>query len=264
MENGKWFLNIFHFPFFIMLLTIDIGNSLTKFGYFKDEFLFERIAIPTVRTATADGIYNQTPTHSIHSIVISSVVPELHNSYKEFSEKYFKLAPIFVDSTFDFGLKIKYHPPENLGIDRIVDAFAAVEKYGKPCIICDFGTATTIDAVNSNGEFLGGIIAPGIKTFADSLHSKTSKLPQVEIKKSASVIGDSTVASIQAGIFFGYIGLVENILKKMFEELGAKPRIVATGGFAELISESVELIETVDKNLTLDGLRLIYEKILKR
>ncbi|MGI9036178.1 MAG: type III pantothenate kinase [Pyrinomonadaceae bacterium] len=247
-----------------MLLAIDIGNTLTKFGFFKAKFLFERITIPTVRNAVAVEIYHQIPTHLISAVIISSVVPELTETYRGFSEKYFNLAPIFVDSTFDFGLKIRYNPPENLGVDRIVDAFAAVKKYGKPCLICDFGTATTIDAVNSKGEFLGGIITPGIKTLADSLHAKTSKLPQVEIKKPARVIGDSTVASIQSGVFFGYAGLVENILKKMIDESGEKPRVVATGGFAELIAENVRLIETVDRNLTLDGLRLIYEKITEK
>ena len=245
-----------------MLLVIDIGNTSAKFGVFDDETLVGRIISPTVRTATAAEIKQSAKvTQTISAFIISSVVPELNNAYREFAEEYFNVTPIFVDKTFDFGLKIKYNPPENLGIDRIVDAFAAVEKYGKPCIVCDFGTATTIDAVNSRSEYLGGIIAPGIRTLAESLHLKTSKLPQIEIKKPANVIGNSTVASIQSGIFFGYLGLVENILRKMSEELKEKPRVIATGGFANLIAENVEVIETVDEDLMLDGLRLIYAKM---
>src|SRR5207237_39980 len=139
--------------------------------------------IPTVRTQSANQLYNSEFPSSIQAIIISSVVPELRNSYQEFSRKYFNLEPIFIDTTFDLGLKIKYEPPENLGVDRIIDAFAATEKYGKPCLVCDFGTATTIDAVNSKGEFLGGIITPGMKTLSEALFLKTSKLPQVEVRK---------------------------------------------------------------------------------
>jgi type III pantothenate kinase len=246
-----------------MILVIDIGNTFTKFGVFENETLLRRITIPTIRTQSADQIYNSEFPASIQAIIISSVVPELQNSYQEFSRKYFKLEPIFIDNTFDFGLKIKYDPPENLGVDRIIDAFAAAEKYGKPCLVCDFGTATTIDAVNSKGEFLGGIITPGMKTLSEALFLKTSKLPQVEIRKPEKIIGNSTIEAIQSGIFFGYIGLVEGILTRMIEELGEKPKIIATGGFSRLISENTNLIEKVDQTLTLDGLRLMYEKINK-
>lgn len=245
-----------------MLLTIDIGNTLTKFGLFKDDILFERVTIPTIRTADAETISQSVKfTQPVSAVIISSVVPELADAYREFSRKRFNPEPLFADNTLDYGLTIKYNPPENLGVDRIIAAFAAVRKYGQPCIICDFGTATTIDAVNSKSEYLGGIIAPGIKTLADSLFLKTSKLPQVEIKKPASVIGNSTVGAIQSGVFYGYLGLVENILQKMIGELGETPRIIATGGFAKLIAQETALIEIVDENLMLDGLRLIYEKI---
>lgn len=246
-----------------MLLAIDIGNSSIKFGTFDNENLISRFTIPTVRTNTADDIdflirnnFNQ----KISAIVISSVVPELKVSFQNLGGKFFNLSPTFVDNTFDFGLKIKYFPPENLGVDRIVAAFAAVEKYGKPCIVCDFGTATTIDAVNEQGEFLGGTIVAGMNLLADALHRRTSKLPMVELKKPASVIGNSTVSSIQSGIYFGYVGLADGIIRRMTEELGEKPRIVATGGFANLIAESAEMIEIVDENLMLEGLRLIYER----
>jgi len=176
------------------------------------------------------------------------------------SEKYLGQTATFVDATFDFGLEIKYNPPSSIGIDRIVAAVGAIEKYGKPCIVCDFGTATTIDAVNSQSEFLGGIITAGINLLADALFQNTSKLPKVAIKKPKSIIGNSTVHSIQAGIYFGYIGLVDGIIEKMIDELGEKPKVVATGGFAKLIAESSKKIDIIDETLMLEGLRLIYEK----
>lgn len=245
-----------------MLLAIDIGNSSTKLGVFDHENLLKRLTIPTIRGKSCEEIYD-----SIHeeingqfaAVVVSSVVPELNDAFCELSEKYFNLTPFFVDNRADFGLEIKYFPPENLGVDRIVAAFAAVRKYGAPAIVCDFGTATTVDAVNSQNEFLGGIITPGINTLSEALFIKTSKLPRVEIRKPETVIGNSTVGSIQSGIFYGYIGLTEGILQRMIDELGEKPKVVATGGFANLIAENCDLIEIVDENLMLDGLRLIHE-----
>jgi type III pantothenate kinase len=157
-------------------------------------------------------------------------------------------------------LKILYESPKDIGADRLVDAFAAVEKYGKPCIVCDFGTATTIDVVNERSEYLGGIITPGLSVLADTLFQKTSKLPKVEVKKPEKVIGNSTVTSIQSGIYHGYIGLVDGILQKMINELGEKPQIIATGGLAALIAENSDLITIVDETLMLEGLRLIYKK----
>jgi len=246
-----------------MLLAIDIGNTLTKFGFFENETLCQRTDVPTNRSDAADAIDERLFVHPIDAIVISSVVPELKNTYLEFSEKHLNLAPIFVDNSFDFGLKIKYVPPENLGIDRIVAAYAAVEKYGSPCIVCDFGTATTIDAVNSKNEFLGGIIAPGMNLLSEALFLKTSKLPRIEIRKPANVIGNSTIKSIESGIYFGYIGLVDGIIERMRGELGETPKVIATGGFAKLIAESSKKIDVIEENLMLEGLRLVYENKLR-
>jgi type III pantothenate kinase len=243
-----------------MLLAIDIGNSTTKFGVFDNEKLTTRFTIPTDRKQTQDEITQLIAKNlpdKIDAVIVSSVVSELNVFYEEFIETRFGSKPLFVDHALDFGLKIRYDPPESLGIDRAVAAFAAREKYGKPVIVCDFGTATTIDVVNAEGEFIGGIIAPGISTLADVLFQKTSNLPKVEIKKPEKIIGTSTVSGINAGIYFGYAGLVEKILEKMIEELGETPKIIATGGFAGLIAESVERIEIVDENLVLEGLRLI-------
>ncbi len=244
-----------------MLLAIDIGNTFTKFGIFKDDSLLEKFTVPTVQTQIADEIFNTKLYLSFHAVLISSVVPEMHNAYREFSNNQFKLEPIFVDNTFDFNLKINYFPPENLGVDRLINAFAAAEKFGAPCIVGSFGTATTIDAVNSKREFLGGIIAPGMRLMSESLFQKTAKLPQIEIKKPESVIGNSTLKAIEAGIYFGCVGLVDSIIERMLGELGEPAQIVATGGFANLIRESSSKIQIIEENLLLDGLRLIYEKL---
>ena len=255
----------FHLSPFRMLLAIDIGNSATKFGVFYRDELISRFSIPTVRTYRADEINLQIrngSTEKFSAIIISSVVPELNDDYRKFAADFYDLNAVFVDNDFDFGLKINYKPPENVGVDRLIAAFAAVEKYSKPCIVCDFGTATTIDAVNSGGEYLGGIIAAGMSLLADALSRKTSKLPRIEIKKPLRVIGDSTVRSIQSGVYFGYIGLVDGIISRMIDELGETPRVIATGGFAGIIAESSEKIQTVDETLLLDGLRLVYERTI--
>ena len=255
-----------------MLLTVDIGNTNTTFGVFDGESLIKKWRLSTVRDRTSDEIgvllrqffltagidYTR-----VSAIVASSVVPPLEFAFRRMSEDYFGLSAIFVDHTFDFGFSINYEPPSAVGIDRLIDAFAALQKYEKPCVVCDFGTATTIDAVNSKGEYLGGIIAPGMNVLADALFQKTSKLPKVEIKKPASVFGTSTVGSIQAGIYFGYGGLVDALLRKMIEELNEQPKIIATGGLAFLIAESSHLIEIIDENLMLEGLMMIYGKIKK-
>lgn len=246
------------------ILTIDIGNSTTKFGVSNGEIFIKYFSIPTVRSDSAVETYKLISPNingEFSSLVISCVVTELENTYRELAEKVMKADVLFVDNTFDSGLKIKYFPPENLGIDRLIAAFAAVEKYSKPIIVCDFGTATTIDAVNSEGEFLGGIIAPGINILADVLFQKTSKLPKVEIKKPKSIFGTTTLTSIQSGIYHGYIGLVDGILRKMLDEFTEKPKIVATGGLAATITEGSTLIEIIDEQLMLDGLRMIYDKL---
>jgi type III pantothenate kinase len=247
-----------------MLLAIDIGNTNATFGVFDQENLIKRFSIPTPHGQASSKIYDSIKENlggDTSAVIISSVVSEVNNSFRETSDFFFNIKPIFVDHTFNFDLEIKYNPPSALGADRIVAAFAASAKYGEPCIVCDFGTATTIDAVNSRGEYLGGVIVAGMNILADALFQKTSKLPKVKIEKPEKVIGDSTVSCIQSGIYFGYAGLVEKILREIIEELGEKPKIIATGGLAPIIAESLEMIETVDENLILEGLRLIYERV---
>ncbi|CAN5792480.1 type III pantothenate kinase [soil metagenome] len=250
-----------------MLLTIDIGNSTVKFGVFDRKNLVNKFLIPTVRHQTGDEILSLVKPNlpeKVSAVAVSSVVPELKNSIENLSKKCFGVAPFFITHDFDIGLKVNYNPPENLGIDRLVAAFAAKEKYGMPAIVCDFGTATTIDAVNSNGEFVGGVIVAGMNLLADALFQKTSKLPKIEIKKAEKVIACSTDDAINAGIYFGYIGLTDGIIKRMIGELNEKPKVVATGGLAQIISDGSEFIEIYDENLMLDGLRLIYERISRK
>jgi type III pantothenate kinase len=247
-----------------MLLAIDIGNSSTKFGLFDLESLVSRFAIST-QTLRSTGRIAELPGEfsglQFEDVIVSSVVPELNDLLSDFSETHFGIKPIFIDHLFDFGFEIKYEPPTAAGIDRLVAASAAVQKYGKPCIVCDFGTAATIDAVNSAGQYLGGVITPGITTLSHALFQKTSKLPEIDLKKPDSVIGRSTVQAIGSGIYYGYIGLVEGLLKRVIDELGEKPKVIATGGFAEMIASEVPAIEIVDKDLLLEGLQMIHSKM---
>lgn len=240
-----------------MLLAIDIGNSRIKFGVFDDARLISKFSIPTIREASAEDIRaavgDKLP-ERISSAIVCSVVPQIEQAVRDFVLMQFGAEPVFVDNSFDFGFTIKYEPVDSVGTDRLINAFSAVRKYGKPCIVCSFGTATTIDAVNSNDEYLGGIIAPGMNTLAEALHLKTSKLPKVEIEKPDRVIGNTTVDSIRSGIFYGYVSLVEGILRRMTTELGAASSVVATGGFAKLIAGESMLVNVVDDNLLLNGL----------
>jgi type III pantothenate kinase len=246
-----------------MLLAVDIGNSSIKFGLFDQERLVSRFATSTdtlQSTGRIDELPGELSGRQIEDVIVSSVVPEINRPLTDFSQTHFGIRPIFVDHTFDFGFEIKYEPPTAVGVDRLVAASAAVCKYGKPCIICDFGTAATIDAVNSAGQYLGGVITPGITTLSHALFQKTSKLPEIELKKPDSVIGNSTASAIRSGIYYGYIGLVDGLLKRMIDELGEKAVVVATGGFAEMIAAECPVIEIFDKDLLLGGLQMIHSK----
>ena len=193
-------------------------------------------------------------------VVIASVVPPLDQTLKRMVQECFQLTPLFVNHTVDTGLKILYDSPSDVGADRIVDAVAAVTKYGAPCIVVDFGTATTFNAVNAAGEYLGGVIAPGIMISAEALFLRAAKLPRVEIKQPDKVIGSSTVGAMQSGLYHGYAGLVDGVLEKMIAEMSTRPHVIATGGLAPLIANGSRFIEKVDSTLTLDGLRLVYER----
>jgi len=252
-----------------MLLVIDVGNTNTSLGVFDGETLINHWRLTTARARTVDewGVYCRNlfavaglDFKSIDAVAIASVVPPLNFTLKRMAEIYFQVTPLFVDHTADTGVAILYQPPADVGADRIVDAVAAIHKYGAPCIVVDFGTATTFDVINASGEYVGGVITPGITISSDALFERAAKLPRVEIKRPQHVVGSSTVEAMQSGLYHGYVGLVDGILRKMIDELGAEARVIATGGLAPLIARGSELIETVDETLTLEGLRLVHER----
>ena len=252
-----------------MLLVIDVGNSNTSLGVYDGPKLLAHWRLTTNRVRTVDeyGVHARNlfeiaglDFKAIDAIAIASVVPPLNYTLRTMAETYFGLTPLFVDETTVGGLKILYEPASDVGADRLVDAVAAIEKYGAPCIIVDFGTATTFDVINERGEYLGGVITPGIMISADALFQRAAKLPRVDIKRPQRVVGTSTTTSMQSGLYYGYTGLVDGVLRKIIDEIGGKPRVIATGGLAKLIATGSEFIEDVDETLTLEGLRLIYEK----
>ena len=252
-----------------MLLVIDAGNSNTSLGVYDKAELVAHWRLTTARNRTVDeyGVHARNlfaladvDFKAITAIAIASVVPPLNFTLKQMAETYFHISPLFVDHSTNLGVRVLYEPASDVGADRLVDAVAAIQKYGAPCIIVDFGTATTFNAINVAGEYMGGVITPGIMISADALFERTAKLPRVDIKRPQSVIGSSTVAAMQSGLYHGYVGLVDGVLRKMLAELGGTARVIATGGLASLIATGSELIELVDDTLTLEGLRLVYER----
>lgn len=256
-----------------MLLVIDVGNTNTSLGVYDGERLVAHWRLTTARARTVDeyGVHARNlfelaglDFQAITAVTIASVVPPLNYVLKRMSEVYFHHTPLFVDHTTDTGMPILYEPASDVGADRIVDSVAAIARYGAPCIVVDFGTATTFDAVDSRGRYLGGVIAPGITISSDALFERAARLPRVEIRRPRAVIGTSTVEAMQSGLYYGYVGLVDGILRRMLQELGARTHVIATGGLASLIATGSELIETVDDTLTLEGLRLVYERNRQR
>jgi type III pantothenate kinase len=259
-----------------MLLVIDAGNTNTSLGVFNGTELVAHWRLTTARSRTVDeyGVHARNlfelanlDFKTINAIAIASVVPPLNYTLKTMAETYFHLTPLFVDHTTDTGLTILYEPASDVGADRIVDAVAAIEKYGAPCIVVDFGTATTFNAINQEGQYLGGVITPGIMISSDALFERTAKLPRVDIRRPQKTIGSSTITAMQSGLYHGFVGLVDGVLRKMIEEMGRSPRAprtIATGGLASLIATGSEFIELVDDTLTLTGLRLVYERAQQR
>ena len=252
-----------------MLMVIDVGNTNTVLGLYRGDELLHCWRLLTVRERTADewGILIRTlfqigeiPNETLAGIAISSVVPPARPALEEVGVRYFGIQPLFIEATMDLGMPVRYNPPGDVGADRVVNAVAAYEEFGGPVIVVDFGTATTFDAISAQGEYLGGVIAPGMGISAEALFIRAARLPRVEIRAPEKVIGDSTVGSMQSGLYWGYAGLVDGILRRMKQEL-ENPHVVSTGGLAELIFPACEEIDSVEKNLTLEGMRLIYKRL---
>jgi len=256
-----------------MLLAIDVGNTNTVLGLYKLDGAKPELAahwrVSTHRSQTADeyGVLfvnlfemNGLKPSQAHHIIISSVVPPVEGTLRQVCQNYFHTEPLFVEPGIKTGMPVLVENPAELGADRLVNAIAAFERYGGPCIVVDFGTATTFDVISAKGEYLGGAIAPGLGLSAEALFSRAARLTRVEIKRPAKVIGTNTVTHLQSGLYFGYIGLVDGILERMIAELGAKPRVIATGGLARQIAEDSRFIAEIDDMLTLDGLLILFER----
>ncbi|MGH9373699.1 MAG: type III pantothenate kinase [Vicinamibacterales bacterium] len=255
-----------------MLLAIDVGNTNVTIGVFKGESLVHSWRLAALRERTADelGIYvthlfeqTHVDVSAVHGIVVASVVPPLTRPMEEMCDRYFHQKALLVDAT-NAGLPIAYFPPDDVGADRIVNAVAARDKYGQagPLIVVDFGTGTTFDVISRAGEYIGGIICPGIGISAEALFQRAARLPRVEVRKPGAVIGQTTVNAMQSGLFFGYVDMVDGLVRRIRSEVpdGEQAVVIATGGLADVLSSESRAIQHVEPDLTLDGLRLIWKR----
>ena len=253
-----------------MIFTLDIGNTNIKTALFDGEKMLQYWRLTTNKMMSSDeyGIllsnlfeHNGLDVKDVTGIIMSSVVPSINFTIEHMCSNYFNMAPMQVVPGIKTGINLKYENARELGSDRIVNAVAAYELYGGPCIFIDFGTATTFGVMSAKGEFLGGAICPGLKLAAEALVDRAAKLPRFELVKPDTVIGRNTITNLQSGIVYGYVGQVTYLIKKMKQELGAPDaKVIATGGLALLVAGETEQIDVLDGLLTLKGLRLIYEK----
>lgn len=254
-----------------MLLLVDIGNTNIVLGVYKEEQLVYHWRISTDRQKTVDEyglllrqlfLANDLELEAINAVAISSVVPPLNNCLEEVILRYLQLQPLIIGPGVKTGMPISFDNPREVGADRIVNAVGAYEKYGGPCIVVDFGTATTYDAVSDKGAYLGGAIAPGVVISTEALFQHAAKLPRIELTKPNKIIGKNTVNCMQAGIVYGYIGQIEGIVQRMKRELDPKAKVIATGGLAKLFFAETESIDYYEPYLTLEGLKIIYQRNL--
>jgi type III pantothenate kinase len=251
-----------------MLLAIDVGNSKVAYGIFDGGKLKTHLSIATSIHRSSDEyaslLFNLLPFHGvakddIGEAILCGVVPPLVPVFEELCQRYFKTVLLVVEPGVKTGVRINMDNPREVGADRIVNAAAAYGLYGGPAIVIDMGTATTFDVISEDGSYIGGAIAPGMEAATEALFTRTARLPRIELIRPPNAIGKNTVAAMQSGVIFGYVGLVEGLVSRLTRELGVKARVIATGGYSELIARETKVIEAVDRHLTLHGLRLIYD-----
>lgn len=251
-----------------MLLAIDIGNTNVTLGLYEGDTLGPRWRVATAHERMADeyglqliGFLNHAglTAQAIHAVALASVVPPLTGTFVQACQKYLSQNPLVVDAGVKTGVRVRYDDPRQVGADRVVDAAAAFRLYGGPACIVDFGTATTFDALSAEGDYLGGAIAPGIGIAAEALFQRAAKLPKVDLQRPPAAIGRNTVHSMQSGLLFGYVGLVEGMVARFRAELGPEMKVIGTGGLAEIIARETAVIQIIAPWLTLDGLRMVWE-----
>lgn len=253
-----------------MIMVMDVGNTNMVLGVYSESKLLTSWRLATDHDKTADELgilvldlfrYSKVSNRDVKGIILSSVVPNMIDSLELMCKKYFGMEPLTIGPGIKTGMNIRYDNPKEVGADRIVNAIAAYERYGGPLVVIDFGTATTFCAISGDGEYLGGCISPGIRISTDALFQRAAKLPRIELVKPPQVIGKNTVTSMQAGIVYGYVGQVDYIVRRMKKELHApNAKVIATGGLATLIAQESETIDEINENLTLEGLRIVYER----